>query len=349
MSDDSKLWSEADAHYEVMLPCRPEEFRDFIAGLLGKPQTITRAFRGVFEVTQEDIQGFYHLVKQRIDQQNDATILQFTVRVVFDDDSSVLLNSYEDFVHYHEVRPIASVAAHLSWTLLIRFRDKPAPEKQTIDVSIVCYGVRRLPIFDGEEIGPIHRLRELGSAYISVHIHHTARTWGADIESLLSNHIKTLLKTRSKAKTFLAKYNGQIGVLTGLLFLLAALGGGIDATMKFSAAQLAALPLPGATVDARISYLLHEVATGSWARFAIYFAIYLSISLILSVTFMIWITESELWAEPSFLLLSKQAEKLKVALQRRYRRQWISIIAGFASAVVASLMANVLFVKLFGQ
>ena len=341
MADDSErrprgsASGSASPEYAIVLPVKPEEFRDFLSGLLGKPQTIARAFPGVFEVTSEDIQSFYHLVKQRIDQQNDATILQFNVRVVFDDNSSVLLNSFEDFVHYNEVRPIASVAAHLSWALLIRFRDKDVPEKQEIDVSIVCYERPFLPIFD-EQFFPLGA-HSYSAGYIDVRIRHTARTWGADIEALLSNHIKTLLKVRSRWREFLAKYHEGIGLLTGPVFLLAALCGGIVATTRFAATQLAGLPPKGTTADAQIAYLLKAVATGSWPRFSIYFAIYLTVSLALSVTFMIWITSANIRAEPSFLPLSKQSEKLKAKLQRSYRRQWISAITGFITAVVASL------------
>ena len=119
----------------IMLPCSQSEFGDFISGLLGKPQTIGRQFTGVFEVTKEDIENTYHLVNQRVHQQNEATLIQFTVKVVYHDNSSVLLNSFGDFLKYNEVRPIVSVAAHLNWTYLIRFRDKKSPEKQEIELS----------------------------------------------------------------------------------------------------------------------------------------------------------------------------------------------------------------------
>src|SRR5712691_8863385 len=121
--------------FAVMIPCAQEDFAKFISGLLGKRQTLSRLHRAPFDVSRKEIENTYHLVHQRVTQQNEASLVQFTVRIVYDDDSSVLLNSFDDFLHYNEIRPLASIGAHLSWTYLIRFPDRKSPEKQEIEVS----------------------------------------------------------------------------------------------------------------------------------------------------------------------------------------------------------------------
>ena len=98
--------------YAVMLPCRPEDFKEFVSGLLGKPQTITKRFLGKFDISKEDIESFHHVLTQRVAQQNEGKLIQFTIKIVYDDNSSVLLNSLEDFIHYNEVRHVSSIAAH---------------------------------------------------------------------------------------------------------------------------------------------------------------------------------------------------------------------------------------------
>ena len=123
----------------VVLPCGPEEFREFISGLLGKPQTINKGFRGSFEIQKQDIENLHHLIIQRVTQQNEATLIQFTARIIFDDHSSVLLNSLSDFLHYNEVRPISSTDVHLTWSFLVRFLDRDAPEKQDIEISFLTH------------------------------------------------------------------------------------------------------------------------------------------------------------------------------------------------------------------
>lgn len=338
-----------DGEYGLILPCKPEEFGEFLSGLLGKPQTISRTFQGAFEVAQPEIEGFYHLIKQRIEQQNDATVVQFSTRIVFDDNSSILLNSISDFHRYHEVRPIASVAVHMSWTLLVRFRDKPVQERQQIDVSIVSNAGGRSfhsIIFDEPLAGPIF-FPHSSSGFINFRIQHTARTWGADIEALLSNHAKALLRTRSSWKDFLANHNEAIGVIVGSLFFLAAIGGAFVATTRFAAIQVSKIPAANAPVAAQLNYLTHAAATGVWPSFAIVLVGYLIASFVLSVVFLIWIASADLDNEPSFVLLTDRSEKLKAESQKKYRLKWLSAATGFAAAVIASLIANLIFVHFF--
>lgn len=119
----------------VVLPCPPDQFRDFIAGLLGKAQTIEASVPGPFAVTKNDVENLFHLLNQRVSSQNEATLVQFTAKVIYDDNSSVLLNSIGDFLAYNEVKPLISIAAHLNWTYLIKFPNKAYPEKQIVTVS----------------------------------------------------------------------------------------------------------------------------------------------------------------------------------------------------------------------
>lgn len=131
----------------VLLPCEPDQFRDFIAGLLGKPQVIERVISGPFTVTRGNVENLYHLLDQRLASQNDATLIQFVARIVYDDKSSVLLNSFGDFLAYKEVKPLISTSVHLSWIHLVKFRNKSAPEKQQIDISFIA-GKSRAQVLD---------------------------------------------------------------------------------------------------------------------------------------------------------------------------------------------------------
>ena len=183
------------SEFVVLLPCTPDEFGDFVSGLLGKPQTIEKAIHEVFEVTHDAIANTFHLVKQRIDSQNEATLIQFTVRIEYDDNSSVLLNSLQDFLAYSEVRPIASVGVALSWVYLVKFKNRNVPEKQEIDLSFRT----------GDEVGTIvaeddgmFRIQisiRRSVSGVFLRIRHTDRTWGTDLESLLTGHVNTLVKT----------------------------------------------------------------------------------------------------------------------------------------------------------
>jgi hypothetical protein len=260
----------------VVLPCEPDHFRDFISGLLGRPQTLRRHLRGPFDVKREDAEGLFHLINQRVNSQNEATLIQFTARIVYDDNSSVLLNSFGEFQIYNEVKPLISVALHLSWTFLIKFQNSPFPEKQQIEVGFVgsdeaaAWRVRagRI-IFDGAEYG--------GPGAITIQISHTNRSWGADIEALLAGHLALLQRTIPRVRMLAAKYSSWIGFLSGFAIFASTLATGVRVTNRFLdqyLLELARLPLSSAPdldlISKKLDFLTQIVGSGMWSRYGLY-------------------------------------------------------------------------------
>lgn len=47
---DNLAVSTAKEKYEIVLPCEPAQFGQFISGLLGKPQIIETFIDGIFEI-----------------------------------------------------------------------------------------------------------------------------------------------------------------------------------------------------------------------------------------------------------------------------------------------------------
>lgn len=97
-NDASKQLIGIDEKGFVTLPFAHDDFKDFIIGLLGKPQTITKSFSGVFEIKKNHIINIHNLIDQRIKQQNDASLIRLNARVMFDDNSSILLRSLEELI-----------------------------------------------------------------------------------------------------------------------------------------------------------------------------------------------------------------------------------------------------------
>jgi hypothetical protein len=182
----------------VVLPCPPDQFREFIAGLLGRPQTIEGSIAGPFEVTKQDAENLYHLIEQRVASQNESTLIQFTARVSYDNHSSVLLNSLQEFLSYNEVKPLTSSALHLSWTYLIKFPTKAFPEKQVIQVTFGS-GETRRPAFVPYELFEL-AVEQWPGGGMTLRIEHTDRTWGTDIEALIRGHLQLLQKPVSKLR-----------------------------------------------------------------------------------------------------------------------------------------------------
>lgn len=92
----------------------------------------------------------------------------------------MLLNSLSDFEHYSEIRPISSIGAVLSWTYIIKFKNKRVPEKQEINLSFRSED-------DDEDVGDgsfivddgivVRKSRSWYASGIFLRINHTERTW----------------------------------------------------------------------------------------------------------------------------------------------------------------------------
>jgi hypothetical protein len=331
-----------------MLPCPPDAFAAFISSLLGRPQTISKSIRGTFDIDQNDISAFHHLVEQRLAQQNDSNLIQFTVRLVYDDGSSVLLNSHDDFLHYNEVRPVATVAAHLSWTYLVKFRDKTSPEKQQIDVAIQASRKSGIAIID--DLGPPSFIARSKGGNISFRIHHTARTWGADIEALLTAHVNSLLKTDGTARKWLQKHSGLVALATAGMLITNALVTAVLSANRFAQGQIVAaraiMRNPQASMAAlveRTNSALEIVAAGEWPRFLLKILLFLIISTVVSIALAVWAASAADNERPSFVTLTKESSKRKEALLNSFRKSFRSFVFSVVVSILTGLAGNYLF------
>ena len=326
-------------HYGVVLPCEMKQFGEFVSGLLGKPQTIEKRIKGIFEITRQDVVNTFHLVNQRINQQNNASLVQFTVKILYDDDSSILLNSLADYEHYTEIKAISSTRVELSWTYLIQFRNKRVPEKQEINLSFASDGLCGL----------------YGPAQIFLRVHHTDRTWGVDIESLLTGHVKTLFKNQAEIEKFINRHSDTIGISIGILFFLGAITGVCLTSLRFIDSYLAKVHgLAGdatnnaAVLSSKLDFLIEVISTGVWPRFIFAVDVFLLISLVLSVVLGIWVGSKANNRPPSYVLLSKATEERRTKLMNKLRRDWFMFIVSVVASIVMGIVSNIIFTKYFG-
>lgn len=104
----------------------------FISGLLGQPQSIQRELSGTFDIDHAWLVNVHYLIQQRIQQQNIASIVDFSAVIFFQNGLSRKLTSFESFQSYSEPKPLVSKGVKLKWTYLIQFPGKNIPERQEI-------------------------------------------------------------------------------------------------------------------------------------------------------------------------------------------------------------------------
>jgi hypothetical protein len=338
--------------YEIILPCEPEDFVDFISGLLGKPQTLERWIEGPFELNRRGVSDAYHLVDQRIHQQNDATLVQFSIRVMYSDNSSVLLNSLADFEVYNEIRPLKSLGAVLSWSYLVKFRNKNVPEKQTIDMTFMTHE-RSFRVVKGVVLS--HGF-ELSSNGISLRIQHTDRTWGVDLESLLTGFAQTLVRQESRLARLIQKRSGEIGLLAGSSLFISAIVGVYRTYSSFATSHSAAikklLTSTAATADQlarKIDFLLEIVSSGAWPRFSFAAICFVLLLGVLSIVLGTWIASKADQPALSFVLFTKSAEEARDKWLRKRHRDWFLFSLSVVIGILTGVSSNILFAYYFGK
>jgi hypothetical protein len=327
----------------VKLPFDEDQLKEFVVGLLGKPQTLSKSFKGPFEIDEDFVEHLYGLVDQRIKQQNNANLIQFVVTIGFSDQCKVELTSFDLFKTFNELKPVVAESLIITWDYLVQFQDKQVPEKQQIQLSFLA------------KHGPFSGMEDefvfVGySGSIDLRIKHTARTWATDIESLLSNQIATVLLPKSKTMSFIRRHENKLTFIYSAIFVLSSLLASYFATISSKNKEVALVQsslLKTTDIQERVAFLLNYMAQGFWAQHFFLVTSFVVSSFVLSIGFVVWFTESILRNEPSFILLTKESEKNKVNANSKKRTKWFSMISSVAASILTGVIGNIIFVRYF--
>lgn len=341
----------SEGHGYVTLPIGEGEFKDFIQSLLGSPQAIRRHMSGVFEIEQATIRELHFLLVQRVEQQNQGGLVQFLATITYNDGSSVELESLDEVMTYNEIRSVVSCALHLRWDFLVRFQDKSVPERQRIEIT---FGESEF--FQVDDAIPFNvRFRGYSSGSIGLRIEYTARTWGTDIESLLTNYLEGLKKPTSRCKSLVRKHSGRISFGVAATFFLASLAVSFGVTKAYAGRQVGTLraslkAIAGAEpagVSQQIQLLADFLAGGVWSLYYFGLLVFVISSFVIAIALAIWVETSASTDEPSFLLLTKASRDYRTKMLERRRKKWLSFCASVVSAIVIGVVSNWLFYSLF--
>ncbi|KUI97156.1 hypothetical protein [Vibrio sp. MEBiC08052] len=191
---------EAETEY-YKVPIKKKDFGDFITNLLGQPETIEQSKTGAFEVNLEWLQNLHHVLDQRIKQQANAPLVDFSVEFRYRDAPHRKLNDLDSFLHFHETKKVTTKSLRIIWTYLIQFPNKPTPEKQEITLTIFSDSTRFL------KVGNAVMRKETSNhdGLINFKIAHTERTWGDDIQAILEKEVSSVFIEKSTISSFFEK------------------------------------------------------------------------------------------------------------------------------------------------
>jgi hypothetical protein len=326
----------------LTLPFNENQFKDFVTGLLGKPQTLTKKVSGNFEIYLKDLQNFHDLINQRITQQNNGHLIQLRTKIYFSDQSSVMLSSYDELLTYNEVKPVESVAAKMNWTYLIQFADKTVPEKQEIELNFITFPFQRIIAEDDDIPVVFYSAGEIG-----ILIQHTARSWAYDMEALLMNQINSIIKEESKIIRIIRRNYSTIGIVSALIFFLISLIGIYINIQSFNESELVNvqefIKSSNQNIDKKINYILDYVARNEQNFYFIKSLSFIVLSAIIAIFLGVWVASLANIRRYSFVILTRKSVETKEKMDIKRKKKTLWFIFSLIISLISGIISNYLF------
>lgn len=321
---------------------------------MGRPQEISRKFIGTLCLKIHDIENFYHLIEQRVHEQQKASLLQFQAIINYTNGSSVKLGSLQDLKEYSEVRPLICRGVSLSWVYLVRFPNKENPERQAIDIDVQVGSNSRFTVIEHNSDLFGHEFLNIGSSrtgIIIIRIDHTARSWGSDMENLLSGHIDNFMADKEgKSRNFFRTHSTHMAVITFIascLFLFSFAYAVVIRWSEHITHEYANESTSGGDMILnKINFIANFIGAGHNSIIAVISQIYVIFALFISIIIGIWMKEIASYPKPSFILLSRASENKMEEVLKNYNKSWTTFIIAFTVNVIAGVVGNIVFVLL---
>ncbi len=336
----------------VLLPCEPDQFTNFIAGLLGQPQTIERSFLITYDLYRQNIVSLHHLICQRVLRQNEGSMVDVNIKILFDDRSSVTLTSIDQFESYVEVNDVSSIGVEMKWVFLLKFRDKLIPERQAIFVGFDTDLIR---LHSGYVVFPFFGGREYRSQ-ISVRIEHTDRTWGVDIDNILKGHLSKLDLSSVGVKRFFEKYRNVLISITYIACIISVFVAGALNDLRRSAEKLQSQnslwnSMPKDSILLLISKFDYYIAKSNTSSNESLKTEFLTMISMLFVPTVLWALsvfyiENNL-IRRSFIPITDRSEKRRDYFLGRYNKNWIAYIFSGLFSISFGVLGNIVYYIIF--
>ena len=345
---------------EILIPCPPAKFGEFIAGLLGRPQILSKDFYGHFEIGFEEILSFHHLIEQRVADQNVATLIECSITTSYADRSSVEVRSVDEFQAYAETRPLVPTRVSITWVYVVMFHGKSVPERQQIDVEISAVTTTSLST-EGASVETQSFLTDAyfglqdHTGFVRTRISHTSRSWGLDILNLITTQTETFLQNDcTSLRGIIRRYSTEIGTVSFLPIFAACMTGGVfllDHLQQPLLKQYKNLQnskvINEASIKSRIDFIFGSFNTTHTTIVSTATLLYVIISIVVSIFIAMQIANFTNIKTPSFILLTQKSRDARSRKHRSIRLDTIIFFASFLLNVVIGVVAAIIFAKIW--
>lgn len=340
MSNDLDKEKPEDIDYSqgyLKLPVDKGQFSNFVASLLGKPQSVSKNITGEFSFDLKTFQNINSIIEQRLIQQTEAYQIQFIGTIGFNDNSTVTIGSIEEFLTYNEFRPLISTRLTLSWIYLVKFRTKDYPEKQEIivDVNVNEMNYKGEMFWGGSPKNSIN-----------IKINHTDRIWGTDLLSVIGSYLESILnKNENDIQRKLSNNYEAVGSVFRILsFLGFSLGGylAIRSVLSSNVAEIQNVILNAESFRPALSRIAENIYSYQFTLL-FWMNIYIILSILLSNFFGFLISGIVHLDEVSFILMTEASYKNRSNVLAKKRNRFIKFIFSILAGIALNIFSSYIF------
>jgi hypothetical protein len=324
----------------MALPVDKKALGEFISGLLGQPQSISKRFDQAFSVDHDWFIHFFSSILQRIQQQNSPEPLSFEARISYKDKLDRKITSWQAFQHFSETQNIISVGVRFNLALLIHFPSKELPERQELIINFQTANGKKSPGLFEHLLG---LTTPLGN--IEIEIRHTERTWADDILRLIETEISNVHVPELKLRHHARKFFAPMAIFSFPITTLASLGytswaGRTEGLTERAEKLLKSNDISLQFLHEKTNVLMIEAARTSVERSESFlFLLYA-----LFISFLIYIAGMFLaQPTPSFIVLSKAAEKDRTQTLDRQKRRGLVLIVSTVLSLALGIVGNFIY------
>lgn len=323
-----------DDHGSVLPVAAPVPTHD--QARVNRARTIDRkvifgALRGVFDLNRGQIESFFHIIDQRIREQNHRTPIVCEVAVYYSDGTSRKFGSVDSFSNYSETRNRFPTVVTIHQAYDITFPDSSEPERQTIDIEIrtsesisetidMVANDRQLRMAgDNVQVMVGNQTGEYG--VITYTINHSRVSWGLDLEGHIKSQIEKILQSPTSIDILLRRVAGPLNLFTTVFVGLYLVNAIIDAFFVFLYQR------DGATTEAETLKVAAEyLVNGQIAKFVSASLVVAGLFFVFFSAFVSRMTKALVRPKPSFIVLDdgdgiRREERLK-----KHEKRWLKFI-----------------------
>lgn len=318
--------------YKVTLPCRPEEFTDFVSSLLGKGLTIEKNYDDVFKLDAQSLQQLHALIYQRANQ-NHGKLASYHAKLYFNDRSSISFNSPEDLFSHNEIKKVRTISLSMEMVFLIHFPGRPAPEKQVVSITFK----------PGKTVTRESAHYYISDSEISLQVSHSEKTWANDILNLISDFLKHHIYKPSRTTLLWNSICGKVGVVTGFLCfgigLLGVVFGYGFLTEELNVAASSVME----SEQAMLGFLVSQSTSSTFVNFTVASVFYISVLIVISITISAYVSELNKVGIKSYLIFTEEDIKEAERNEKSSNIQLLGLSVELLKGVVIGICANAIF------